>query len=367
VIDRLVSEQLLRALAPAAVDLSLRAVEQLQQERGRLEQLWQQRLERAHYEVERAFRQYNAVEPENRLVARALEQRWEEALLLERQLEAEHNRFLQEHAPHLTSDQRARIKALSQNLPALWESATLTQPERKEIVRLLVERVEVLVRDNKARVAVTIHWVGGHASRHEVERRVGSYEQVDDFARLKQRLLELRDGVRTAVEIAAVLNQEGFRPARGDRRMTGPLVQNLLTRLHANPLPARRLDRRLLRPGEWTVGQLSKKLGVKHCTIFRWCQVGWVHARKLSGSANRWLVWADADELARLRRLRDCPCDMSSRQRHVPELTTPKARPEPAAERGAGGKSADSGSSSGGRIPDTRSSRPAKTARTKGR
>ena len=70
----------LRALEPAALELSLKAVEDIDRERERLHRHWEQQLERARYEAERAERQYQAVEPENRLVARTLERRWEEAL-----------------------------------------------------------------------------------------------------------------------------------------------------------------------------------------------------------------------------------------------------------------------------------------------
>ena len=86
-LDAFVSEQVLAALEPAALELSLAAAEQVEQERAALVQLWQQRRERAAYEAERAARQYHAVEPENRLVARTLERAWEDKLAAQQQLE----------------------------------------------------------------------------------------------------------------------------------------------------------------------------------------------------------------------------------------------------------------------------------------
>ena len=79
-IDDLITKQVLRALEPAALELSLKAIENVQRERQRLNRHWEQRLERASYDVQRAERQYQAVEPENRLVARTLEQQWEAVL-----------------------------------------------------------------------------------------------------------------------------------------------------------------------------------------------------------------------------------------------------------------------------------------------
>ncbi len=83
-LDALVAQQVLRALEPAALELSLRAVEDIERERERLHRHWKQRLERARYESQRMERQYEAVDPDNRLVACTLEARWEESLRNER-------------------------------------------------------------------------------------------------------------------------------------------------------------------------------------------------------------------------------------------------------------------------------------------
>ena len=118
-VDDLVAQQVLRALEPAALELSCRALEDVQRDRARLDKHWKQRLERARYEAEDAERRYRAVDPENRLVARTLEQRWEEALRAERQVRDDYDRFLREQPPQLAPEERARIAALSSDLPAL--------------------------------------------------------------------------------------------------------------------------------------------------------------------------------------------------------------------------------------------------------
>jgi hypothetical protein len=112
VLDELVTRQVLQVLEPAALEVSLQAAENCQQERARLHEQWQQRLERARYQSDRAARQYHAVEPENRLVARQLERGWEEALHAQRALEEAHDRFLRDQPPALTDDERAAIRAL---------------------------------------------------------------------------------------------------------------------------------------------------------------------------------------------------------------------------------------------------------------
>ena len=107
-------------MEPAALDLSLKAIEDVQRERQRLNRHWEQRLERASYEVQRAERQYQAVEPENRLVARGLEQQWEKTLRAQRDLREEYDRFLKEQPPRLTEQERSRILAVAADIPTLW-------------------------------------------------------------------------------------------------------------------------------------------------------------------------------------------------------------------------------------------------------
>lgn len=144
-LDDLVVTQVLAALEPAALELSLAAADDLQQERARLHQVRRQELERAAYEAEQVQRQYDAVEPENRLVARELERRWEAALQEQRRLEEEYARFCRQQPAGLSAAERAQIRALAQDLPALWRAASTTAADRQRIVRLLVEEVVVLV------------------------------------------------------------------------------------------------------------------------------------------------------------------------------------------------------------------------------
>ena len=119
VLDDLVATQVLAALEPAALELSLAAADDIQQERTRLHHNWQQQIERASYQAERARRQFDAAEPENRLVVRELERRWEEALQEQRRLEEEYARFCYHQPEGLSASEREQIRALAQDVPAL--------------------------------------------------------------------------------------------------------------------------------------------------------------------------------------------------------------------------------------------------------
>ena len=102
IIDELIARQVLRVLEPASVELALQVEEKVQREQQRLEKHWQQELERAQYKTERARRQYDAVEPENRLVARELERHWEQAIAAQRKTQEEYERFQQTHSKDLS-------------------------------------------------------------------------------------------------------------------------------------------------------------------------------------------------------------------------------------------------------------------------
>jgi hypothetical protein len=161
ILDTLVAEQIMQILQPAALELSMAAEQALRTERERLEAHWHQRRERAHYEAERAARQYRAVEPENRLVARALERQWEEALRHEQQIQEAYARFRQAQPPELTAQERAVVLRLAEDVPGLWYAPDTTATDRQEIVRVLVKRVTVEVQGDSEQVVVTFALGGG--------------------------------------------------------------------------------------------------------------------------------------------------------------------------------------------------------------
>jgi hypothetical protein len=310
-------------LQPAALEVSLRASEELEQERRRLDQLWQQRLERARYEVGRCRRQYQAVEPENRLVARELEARWEEALRQQQQLEEEYARHRQAQPAGLTPAEREQILALSADLPAVWSAETTTAAERQQVVRLLLQRVVVTVVGQSEQVGVRLEWVGGAISEHTAERPVGGYRQRADHGRLLERARQLRAGGASWAEVARRVNGEGFRPPKRARQFTAEMLRRLLGERGSGPSTGEGLQ-----AGEWWPSGLAGRLRMPLETVQRWMRVGWVHTRRLADSRRRWVVWADEDELERLRQLRECDLSWANRERRA-ELARPKPRPNP--------------------------------------
>jgi DNA invertase Pin-like site-specific DNA recombinase len=302
-IDDLITKQVLRALEPAAVELSLKAIENVQRERQRLNRHWEQRLERASYDVQRAERQYQAVEPENRLVARSLEQQWEAALRAQRDLKEEHDRFLNEQPPRLTEEERSHIRAVSADIPTLWHASETTARDRKEIIRLLTERIVVDVRAHSECAAVTIMWRGGQTTRHEFVRSVSRYESLGEYDRMMDRIVQLRRDGLTIKELAAQLTREGYRTPRTQKGYTPTSVRQLLSR---RGLTGGAIGREQLESGEWWLPDLAQELGTSYDRLRDWALRGEVRARRVQ-PGGPWVVWADGKERRRLRKLMSNP------------------------------------------------------------
>lgn len=303
-VDAFVEASLLRALEPASLDVSLAVAADLEHERAREESLWKQRLERAQYEVDRARRQYNAVEPENRLVARTLERALEESLSAQVKLEQEHRRHRASQPTLLTEQERAEIRRLAQDLPALWRARTTTMEQRKEIARQLIDEVTLAVEGESERVAVSIRWVGGHRSEGNVVRPVARLAQLSYYPALLARVEVLRAEGKTSVEVAAQLNKERWRPAKRRATFNASMVVQLAARTRtgaARAAGARTSAQK--RAHEWPLRALAEHLGMPTITLYTWIERGWVKARKILSSKKdgEWLVRADAKEVKALR------------------------------------------------------------------
>lgn len=326
VVDQFVAGHILRALEPASLELSMAAGDDLQQERDRLTENWQQRLERGRYECQRAERQFQAVEPENRLVARELERRWEESLREQRSIEEAYARFRQTMPEQLTDAEREWIRSLAEDVPALWNEPSTTPQDRQRVARSVLERVVVGVQGTSERVDVTLHWAGGFNSQHELIRPVDQYVQLSNYPELIARVAALHGAGLPRATIAAKLNEEGFHPPKRVDAFNAAMVGGLLPR--CNPSLVRATgDREMLDEDEWWPRELSVKLQIPIATIHRWIGVGWVHARKLNDIRGRWALWADKDELQRLADLHTTPRTWGNRPR-LEHLQVPKNRNE---------------------------------------
>jgi len=309
-LDELITRQVLQAISPACVELSLCAIEHTSQHRRQQATQLRLNLERAIYEAERAERQYQVVEPENRIVARTLEARWEAALQHQCEAQNAFDIFQREKPTELMPEERRSLEELSRDIPALWHAPETTWRERKEITRCMIDRVAIITSQGAQHVDVVIQWAGGFESRHELDRPAWSYEQLDDFRELSARVEELRSAGWRSPRIAAQLNAEGFQTPKQRGVFTANVVRFLYrrrtseagARTEAEPEPPR-----------WSADRLAERLKIPVKKLKDWVRCGWVRAveRPFGG---RWVLHADERELKRLEQR----VSLSYKGRHYP-------------------------------------------------
>jgi len=251
--------------------------------------------------VLRAQRQYDAIEPENRLVARTLETRWNTALQALEQLEQEYAVVRRTELLPLDEAEQRTVRDLAADLPALWRAATTTDVDRKRLLRLVVTEVVLTVDAKERRVEVTIVWSGGATTQHEVRcPPLGWHGRTEDrvIARVRELAQTLPDH-RTAER----LNAEGLHTRTGKawtyarvfsmRKQHGIATAcPLHTRAGAAVSP-RRAD------GLVPVVAAAQRLAVSPSLVHLWVQHG-VLAHDQRCSASKVWVRLDEDDLARL-------------------------------------------------------------------
>src|SRR3954454_1616865 len=246
--------------------------------------------------------------PENRLVVRTLEQRWEAALAEEVRVKAEHERFLAEQPLPLTRHERAAIEQLASDIPSLWRAATTTAADQQAIARLMLERVVVAVQGDSEAVRVECHWAGGTRTQHDLRRPVGRLTQLRDYQALLARVRDLHAEGHKAAVIAEMLNTERWRPPKRRATYNAPMVLDLLHRIGVPVSPRRSLAGRLesREPDELTISELAALLATPQVTVHSWVTRAVVTARQAQvGNHGLWLIRVNEAELNRLRKRRN--------------------------------------------------------------
>jgi hypothetical protein len=170
-IDEPIVDLLHQLLTRANLGDAVQVLELVQEQDDALEQQWKLRLERTRYEVKRAERQYDACDPDNRVVARTLEKRWNDKLVELEQLEREHQDVRDRKRLEITDVDRKRILDLAEDLPRLWRAAETTDRDRKALLRLLIKDVSVASIDvPRSALRSRVLWHTGAVTELEIER-----------------------------------------------------------------------------------------------------------------------------------------------------------------------------------------------------
>ena len=260
-IDRAVGAEVIERLQPLGIEAAIGAMEARRAETEEKRRQVDLAIEQARYEVARARRQYDAVDPDNRLVAGELEHRWNERLLALRTLEDERDAQVTHSAPALTEAERERLLALGTDVERAWHSAGATPATRKRIIRTLIEEIIVRVEDDV--LDLVIRWAGGdHTPLRVRKNRVGQHRWATDAGVVELVTVLARQMPDQA--IAAILNRAGKKTGRGNGWTRSRVC---MLRNHRGIAPYREGER--AERGEVTLEQAAEALNVSEATVRR--------------------------------------------------------------------------------------------------
>ncbi len=209
-VDQALTTAMLTALTPAQMELSLAVLEEIDRQQAILKQQWTLRLEAAGYAVRLAKRRYEQVDPENRLVARILEQEWEARLQEQQQLDIDYQSFLKHSPLQLDETQRQKLRNLVEDLPKVWQTETTTWAERKELLRLLIADVTLTRLEHL--VQVQIRWHTNLVDSFPVTLPIRGAVPIPEPVIERVRTLS---PTHSDQAVAEILNQEGLATAQG--------------------------------------------------------------------------------------------------------------------------------------------------------
>jgi hypothetical protein len=259
-VDAAVSTEILKAIQPMAMDAALEAAEQLGQRQSDLAHALELELEQARYEARLAARRYEAIDPENRLVAAELESRWNAALNRVREVEGRLGQAQQETVA-ATSVTRDDLLSLAQDLAGVWESPSSDAGVKQRIIRILIQEVVADVDDSTHEVVAVIHWAGGRHSELRIPKfRSGQHSRCTNLDTID--VVQQMATYHSDAEIARTLNRLHLKTGAGNA-WNELRVRSLRSRLK---LPAHNPE---TSGGRLSMIQAAQRLGVSTSAVRR--------------------------------------------------------------------------------------------------
>jgi DNA invertase Pin-like site-specific DNA recombinase len=264
VLDETVGELLVETLSPAALDVALKVQEELQGREEHVDRLRRQHVERARYEADLSRRRYMQVDPENRLVADALEAEWNQKLRSLTEAQEQYERQLKSDRALLSEEKKTQIRNLASDFPRLWQNEATPQRERKRMVRLLIEDVTLL---RGKEITAHVRFRGGTTKTLRTPLPLPFWKLHQTDPAVVAEVDRLIDD-HTDKEIAAILNERGYRS--GDRKpLQRRTVMVIRKAYHLKSKYDRLRERGLLTPTE-----VAGTLGISKATLYIWARRG---------------------------------------------------------------------------------------------
>jgi DNA invertase Pin-like site-specific DNA recombinase len=284
-LDRAVEERVWEVVNEEHLNLALDAYDILRQREGQISTQWKLRLQRAEYEAQLAQKRYEQVDPENRLVASSLEQRWNDTLI---ELEDVQNQIaeLQQKQNVITSGQRDDVLKLARDLPRLWKSNATSTKDNKRILQLLIQDITVK-KPERGRAILHVRWQGGQDEDLHVELPRPAADRWRHSDALVQRVRELAQKYSDD-EIADQLNAEGLKSNKGNAFTRSSV--SWIRHKHAIPPVNKK------KPEEQTVKEIAQRFGVSPGVVYYWIANNVITARRLNQGSPYWITIAAQKE-----------------------------------------------------------------------
>ena len=259
-IDEAIGTLLVGTVTPVALEVALRVQEELETRLDEADRLRHKQVERARYEADVTRRRYMQVDPDNRLVADALEAEWNENLRVLADVQEQYEKQRSADRRTFGEEQQARILGLATDFPRLWHDSRTPQRDRKRMVRLLIEDVTLVKNDD---IAAHVRFRGGMTTSLSLPIPPSAWQMRQTAAEVVTQIDRLLDE-HTEGEIAAILNARGV--TSGEGKAFHRLIVKHLRRDYN--LKSRR--QRLRENGMLTLKEIACMLRVATATVKQW-------------------------------------------------------------------------------------------------
>lgn len=300
-IDAQVVDWFFDALSVAQIDVAQQALQEADDQHETLLASQRQQLARLRYQAQLADRQYQQADPDNRLVAAELEQRWELAL---RELKAAEDRQAADEACApcwvLPAELLQALQEVGPQLPDMWHQGLFTTTQKKKLLRSLVDKVVAYRVGGRqgAALHVRVVWRGGATTSGEVLVNVGKFSQLARAQELERCVIELSQQGHTIADMARQLTAEGFRSPKASRVLPATVEAIRLRTGVFQPARSRPVNV----PGYLTITQLSRRLGIRRSWFQEAIQRGSLRVQK-NASARCYLFPDESRTLEEIRSL----------------------------------------------------------------
>jgi DNA invertase Pin-like site-specific DNA recombinase len=290
--ENAIVDQVLEACQPLGVEASLGVLDEGQGQQDQKRKALGLALEKAQFEAERARRQYDAADPDNRLVTAELESRWNTALSQAAEIE-QRLREEQQSEPQLDDEQRERLQSLGADLRALWDEDAAPMDLKKRLLRTVINEILVEAKPGSRHIEMKIHWAGGiHTSLRVRKNKVGRNSNATDkdvVGIVRELATAWRDP-----HIASILNRAGLRTGKGNG-WNENRVKNLRRENRIPPLS--KSEGRTWK----TMSEAAKELNVSVCVVRTMVRNKLLPAKQIAKGAP-WMIEGDDLQLSEVRK-----------------------------------------------------------------